>query len=213
MTETLNSVRVSIEQRRGCGYRQEGGLYLVGPALSAPCGALPVELEVCPTCGTGIKPSRGWTWVKPWPLLREAAMDCFASGVGNCATGPSRCTVAVMAYPNNEDTRAGLLWVGAEHYPYPSHFLLEARDLGVSRRIPQLPRDFEVGKTWVLLAHRRAVNVAHIRDAGRTEAPGIFAAFKPTAIERVVSEAEAADSAAMQKLRDRGIDPVSVRYA
>lgn len=209
-------VRVSVEQRRGCGYRQEGGLYLVGGKLAAPCGALPIELEVCPTCGGGIHPSRGWTWVQPFDLLKAAVDDCRGPvrqsgwpGLSGSNPDCAHCPMpAISAMP-----RAGLLWIGTEFYPLPNHFVAEAAHQGVSRRIPQLPRDFRVGETWVLLAHRKAVNKSHLIDRKENTGPGIFAAFKPERIEQVVSEEDARDAGKMQRLRDRGIEPVIVRRA
>ena len=52
---------MSVEARRGCGYRKVGGLYLVGPKLEAGCGRLPL-VHVCPVCQSGIKQTRGWVW-------------------------------------------------------------------------------------------------------------------------------------------------------
>ena len=54
---------MSIEAKRGCGYRKVGGIYLVGDGLSAVCDRLPYPLEVCRVCGAGIKPSRGIQWL------------------------------------------------------------------------------------------------------------------------------------------------------
>lgn len=71
------------EPRRGCGYRKEGGLYLVGGGLSAPCGRLPIPLTVCPVCNGGIHPARGWTWVSPRALFGAAGADC---GTENCSS-------------------------------------------------------------------------------------------------------------------------------
>src|SRR6185436_15208748 len=63
------SIRTSAEGARGCGYRAPGGKYLVSGAPSEACSKLPVELATCPCCGSGIKPSRAWTWITPGPLL------------------------------------------------------------------------------------------------------------------------------------------------
>ena len=49
------------EQRRGCGHRKRGATYLVGPIDGVMCHRLPISLHVCPTCGNGVKQSRGWT--------------------------------------------------------------------------------------------------------------------------------------------------------
>ncbi len=51
------------EPKRGCGYRKEGGLYLVSSRGAQACGKLPIPLDICPTCNDGIKPSRDWTWI------------------------------------------------------------------------------------------------------------------------------------------------------
>lgn len=51
-----------------------------------------------------------------------------------------------------------LLWVGAEHYPYPSDFIEEARAFGISKRIPV---NFPVEKITVMskmyFIHSRAI--------------------------------------------------------
>ena len=54
---------MAIEQKRGCGYRKVGGLYMVGGGIGVPCDRLPYELTVCPCCSQGVKQSRGWTWI------------------------------------------------------------------------------------------------------------------------------------------------------
>ena len=56
---------MAVEAKRGCGYRKEGGLYLVGGGLSAPCDRMPYPLDRCKTCGGGIKFTRGHTWLQP----------------------------------------------------------------------------------------------------------------------------------------------------
>jgi len=67
------------ERRRGCGYRQPGGLYLVAEALARACGKFPLLVHTCPTCGAGIKPARGWTWVDGTALF--AAQPCRNAAV------------------------------------------------------------------------------------------------------------------------------------
>jgi hypothetical protein len=57
------AIQTRTEGARGCGYRKPGGLYLVSGELSEPCPLLPFETSVCPTCGEGIRPARGFTWV------------------------------------------------------------------------------------------------------------------------------------------------------
>jgi len=57
-------IEVRYESKRGCGWRKPGGLYLMADGPAELCGKLPIPLEICPSCGGGIKLSRGWTWVR-----------------------------------------------------------------------------------------------------------------------------------------------------
>ncbi|MEW6385948.1 MAG: hypothetical protein AB1491_00305 [Thermodesulfobacteriota bacterium] len=195
------NIKVSHEAKRGCGFRKAGGLYLVAPGDGQPCCKLPFKLDVCPTCHAGIKPARGWTWVDGDALLGNA--ECIDTTKIFCPA----------ASPNMG--QAGLLWIGEKHYPTVVDFQQEAAAMGISRRIPTLPRGFVLGKTWVFLAHRKAVYLGHTGSASEYSgpeehfyAPGIFRIFKPTAVEYVVRGDETEEE--LQKLRDRGITPVKV---
>lgn len=72
MNNALN-IRVSVESARGCGYRKEGGYYFVMDKehVLAPCGKMPIRLDVCPCCNEGIKFSRGGSWLNPAPFLKN----------------------------------------------------------------------------------------------------------------------------------------------
>lgn len=140
------NIPVLIEGKRGCGYRKPGGLYLMADNLLRSCGRLPHELTVCPTCSHGIKPARGWTWVQAEDLLGEMD-DCPGF----------QCSYVCPLRDPSVLGRAGLIWIGETYYPSPLHFIREGIEKGISRRITTVPRDFEVGETWVLLAHRKAV--------------------------------------------------------
>lgn len=177
---------MSVEPKRGCGYRKVGGLYLVGEGQGRPCCRFPIELHVCPTCSAGIKPARGWTWIELAPFVRSAC------------TAPAACPLEVPA------GRVGLLWVGENFYPTPGHFDLEASALGVSRRIAKVPRGFVLGETWVALAHRKALATKEGTRAA------IFRLFRPTRLELIVAQSAYDDTAAMDRLRMRGITPVPV---
>jgi hypothetical protein len=196
---------MAVEQRRGCGYRKIGATYVVSKGLSRPCARLPAPLHVCPTCSQGIKQTRGWTWVNPGKLL-VAAPACPLVGADGCVG----CS---MAQPERMGERCGLLWVGEQFYRTTSIFMAEASRMGVSRRISAIPRGFVLGETWVLLAHPKAVTVEDAETGQIRPGPGIFGAFLPTAIERLVSEEQAADEQAMHGLRERGITPVVVSGA
>jgi len=184
-------------ERRGCGWPKPGGLYFVcdGPAFL--CGRLPVPLTRCPWCDQGIKPTRGFTWINFAGLLDQAPP---------CLTGKAcRDCMATI-------TRAGLLWVGGIFYERPGNFLAEADKLGISRRIAQVPNGFVVGEMWIALAHRQAIPTTSIDE--RTDGkplsfkPGIFALFRPSAIQYVTRGDESEEQ--LDRLRERGISPVQV---
>lgn len=182
------AVKIVHDKPRGCGRRKPGGLYLVAPGEGESCCKLPLRLEVCPTCHAGIKPARGWTWVDGDALLATA---------GPCTADKDSCPAA---QPMGQ---VGLLWVGEKFYPTPADFNREALEMGISRRIPALPKGFSLGKTWVFLAHRKGLFLDNKRWV-----PGIFRIFKPTEIQYVIRGDETPEE--LQKLIDRGITPVKV---
>jgi hypothetical protein len=107
--------------------------------------------------------------------------------------------------------RVGLLWVGGKYYPTPDSFTEEAARLGISRRLAQIPREFVVGETIVLMAHRKAIPGRRpdspLNDG--TYSPGVFMVMRPTAIEYVVKGDESEKKLA--SLVKRGITPVHVK--
>ena len=182
------AIRVSVERPRGCGFRKEGGIYLVCPSHGRYCGKLPLPLDCCPTCGHGIKFSRSWTWVNATALLD--GKSCTYSDCDGCPG----------AKPLG---RAGLLWIGEKHYPNPGDWLAEATERGVSRRISAVPKDFILGYTWVLLAHIRG-----FENPDGTWTPGLFHAFRPSAIEKIVSGDESDEE--IDAIIEAGMTPVKV---
>lgn len=179
---------MSVEARRGCGFRKVGGLYLVSGELAAPCCKLPHLLEICPCCGGGIKQTRGWTWVSPTLLL----------GLGGCTIGSAAFCPA--GNPTLMGDRAGLLWIGRGFYKTSEEFRAEAAAQGISRRLTAVPRGMVIGQTWVLLAHPEACDPLPLpaEDSGEAvtderylkRRPGIFSMFLPTAIELIVKQSE-----------------------
>lgn len=196
------NVRTSYERKRGCGFRKGGGLYLVSGSPGEPCSALPVPLSVCPTCHSGVKPTRGWTWIDPKALLG------LPRGPHPPEHHNSICPLTQLDGLGLGE-RAGLLWVGEAFYKTPEDFTREACELGVSRRIAAVPKGWKVGD-WVLLAHRLAVvNFRNPRlpdiDPGT---PGVFHLFVPRAIEYVVKGTET--DAELEAIEKRGIELVRV---
>lgn len=178
----------AMEARRGCGFRKINGTYLVCDPGGMSCDRLPLVLDVCPTCHAGVKQSRGWTWVKPEIL----------GGDHHGALYASHCLTCVVCTPDLLGERAGLLWIGDKFYT-PQEFVSEANKLGVSRRIAAVPRGFKIGEDWVLLAHPKAVLPKfELKDQQeKAEAkPGIFYAFKPQRIEKILADDASADDVA-----------------
>lgn len=191
-------IETRSEGRRGCGYRSPG-LYLVGGGLGEPCGKLPLPLTICPTCGGGIKPTRGWTWVNATALFD--AVPCQAK--------PKQCRTCPIHYGLD---RAGLLWIGVAYYATPADFSREADTMGVCRRLAAIPKGLKVGPdgTWVLLAHRRAIHDDDGTAEGRNVA-GIFHTFLPKAIEYVVKDDDSEEK--LERLQRRGVVLVRVERA
>lgn len=192
---------MAIEAKRGCGYRKRGGLYLVGEGNAIGCHRLPMNVHVCPVCSSGIKYSRGFTWFDPFKFFgnceHEIETDCHKHHCNVC-------------FPPSG--KHGLMWIGKKFYT-PSEFTAESVRLGVSKRISAIPRNFVLGETWIYLAHLEA---GEMPEESETEifkvkrVPAIFYCFKPTAIEKIISETEAKDPVEMEKLKRAGITPVVV---
>jgi len=185
------SIQIRHDSRRGCGWRAPGGLYLVSSGQGRHCGKLPVPLHVCATCGQGIKPTRGWTWVDGDALL--STKICANAGTTFCEFCPLAAAVG----------RAGLLWIGEAFYKTPEEFTREAARLGISRRIVAVPKGFVLCQTWVLCAHRKAI----VLPDGKSER-GIFYMFRPDAVEYVTKGHETPEE--IEALENRGITPVKV---
>lgn len=199
-----------MERKRGCGYRKIGGLYLVGGGPAVPCDFLPYELTVCAHCGAGVKPTRGFTWLT---VSFFGPVQCKET----CAVASVRPPCPFDEIP---DSKCGLLWVGERFYPTPEAFLAEAREMGISRRIAQIPRELVLGGTWVFFAHRRVPMMVPHRmrsddtpDAALTGdniyGSAIFYMFRPTAIEKILTRELATDDE-LASCAKREITPVIV---
>jgi len=223
----MGEVVVSIEKVRGCGHRKPAkdgvGIYLVGPSVGAPCGRLPFELPLCPTCGGGVHPARGWQWFEPKAFFEKEGVgiakrltivrDRCREAVEVC----ERCPVG-LAVPEGKH---GLIWIGETHYPTPDVYLEEARQMGVSRKIKAVPKGFELGRTVVYLAHRKAVPKGTIpevppdadgkgRPAEERFAPGIFSVFRPTGIDLVIDDEKNVPEKALKLAEQHGARIVKV---
>lgn len=183
---------VSVEKARGCGHRSSGkngvGIYLMGSLYHESCERLPFPLIVCPCCGAGIKPARSWTWVDPRSLFSEEQEPrCLTLSKADGASGHNcpKCPICNAKGYFTETERSGLLWIGEKFYPTPEHFVKEAINMGVSRKISAIPHGFEVSKTWVFLAHIRGCQ----REKEKPS-PAIIHAFRPGKVDLVVEDLE-----------------------
>jgi len=221
---------MAIEPKRGCGWRKCGGLYLVSSGIGHSCDRLPYELSVCPTCSQGIHQARGFTWIDVPKLFKgihtvgpdnALLCDCFME---------HHCILCIKPELIG---RAGLLWIGGKFYSTPEKFIHEGLSLGFSRRIKALPHGFEIGKTWVLLAHQKSVTCITCQGTGgqvqsRThddiiidygedcadcegsgKRPGIFFVWKPERVERIFNESQRS-SEDVENSEKRGITSVFV---
>ncbi len=207
---------MAVEGIRGCGFRKVGGMYLCGEYVSSPCDRLPLPLTTCPICGQGIKVSRGFTQVNPFRLwgIHQECED--------------RLRPCFLCDP--QDQPAFIMLVGAGNYKSPRDFMDEAHLMGISKRIPFIPKDLELGKTVVYLAHPKACEVKEpvalqqamaIVEGSKTNQPrlletekvgkalGIFTAFIPQRIEKLVWESELTDEK-REGLTKRNITPIPI---
>lgn len=187
------------EKKRGCGWRHTGkdgvGIYLMGEVLNpGVCELLPWSLDKCPCCGGGVKFARAWTSITPESLFvagedrrgRICILQEYPDGI------PMYLDEAEIYRNHNHEHCPmcnpppgihSLVWAGHSHYTAAS-FTAEAQAQGVSKRLPSVPRNLEIGKTVVYVAHIKACG--DFRDGDMT--PGVFMAFKPTHIDIVVDD-------------------------
>jgi hypothetical protein len=178
----MATIKNSFESARGCGFRKEGGKYLISGGLSAPCFKLPIRLTYCPCCGAGIKFSRAFQWIS-----KDVIMDvpCSKKGCKGC-----------IPFDGSVE-RFGLLWVGDKFYS-PKSFTKEAAARGVSKRIPFVPKELIIGKTWILLAHKKAVFDPESEEMKE----GIFYAFQPSGLEYIIKGDESEEE--LERLEKQG---------
>lgn len=198
---------MAIEAKRGCGYRKVGGLYLCGSGITISCDRLPYEIKYCPVCGAGIKFTRGFTWID-WEKFAGVHKDC-----------KDKHLMCYLCFPNVHPQPYGLLWVGEAYYS-PQHFIKEALGMGVSKRIPFIPKELKLNETVILFAHKKAIlkglkeitesKSDHVDIHHEPEfSPGIFYAFKPTTIEMLIWESELTVKK-KEELNKRGITPIPI---
>jgi len=197
--------KMAVEKRRGCGFRKIGGVYLCGEGLAVGCDRLPKNIEICPTCGAGIKFTQGFSWING----KE-----FFGGKCNSINVPCHKVKCPLCVNLNEIEKCGLMFVGVKFYT-PKSFIQEAEEMGVSKRIANIPKGLELGKTWVLLAHKEAGSreidsKESLTGRKKVPVPAIFYAFKPQRVEKIITEKQSRNKRLMKKLAKKGITLVIV---
>jgi hypothetical protein len=173
------------ERERGCGYRKVGGAYLVGTGLAVPCDALPLELLDCPCCEFTIPFSRNIIKIHGgylkgrlkghWPHNCKDTFPC------------------PICQGNKKMERFYVMYVSQEAYT-PQSFIKEAREQGVSKRIPpqSIPKDLKFDEDWIMLAMKKyPLNTPEHPDPRFAhdkviEAKAIFYAFMPQRKEMIL---------------------------
>jgi hypothetical protein len=197
----MANIRTSHEKKRGCGYRKGGGYYLIGGDAFSHCGKLPYLLKPCEHCGMGLKFHRGFGWFNPREFIESG--PCENDSVHSQGPGASHdCDACSMGFAIPE--RAGIMWVGNKFYT-PESFLEESLKMGLSKRLPTIPRELlqNMGFVRVYLAHPKAC----IGVDGKP-APGIFSSFVPNKIEYVVKGTESEQE--LGRIENRGVGLVKV---
>lgn len=197
---------MAVEGKRGCGYRKAGGIYIVSGGIGEPCERLPIPIVTCDHCKRpGIEFTRSIQWV---------GVSYALAGAKACEFNPGHCPHCVICQPVNMEREAepkdlfALMWVGESHYPTPMDWTKESNAMGVSRRLNAIPKEMVLGKTWVIVAHNRAIErkcetckgLGYVGQAakdadkcetcdgkGKLGTPGIFHAFRPRQYELVVT--------------------------
>lgn len=194
---------MAVEAARGCGYRKVGGLYLVGGGLGSPCDRLPLAIEPCPCCGETLRFNRGLARFQPFQLFGNHDSDICSDS-----------QLCPACWPEIQCEDAFLMWVGAEYSP--ASFIVESAAQGVSKRIKSIPRDLILGESWVWLAMLNIIPpngqkwlASDLEERKRGYGPGIFYCFRPSALEKIITESQASPDT-IQELELQGITPVVV---
>ncbi len=235
MKKKIKDTKIYKEEKRGCGWRQVGGTYLVGAFKPVKCDRLPFPIDVCPCCGHGLV-GRGMARINPLKMfgthdiIIRNDIDRNVNNIEvNCTDDVRPCWLC-----DPTDEPAYLMGVGEKFYPTPRDFMDEGLRQGFSKRINgnSIPRDLIIGKTVVYLSHPKAVRVKKpvevlaqasefvdntlqpkLLDAEAVEyKTGIFTAFIPQRIEKIYwqSQIDKMSDKEKESLAKRGITPVGV---
>lgn len=195
---------MAVEGARGCGYRQVGGLYLVGSRYWSTCDRLKLEIPVCNCCGETPRPNRGIQVINAFRMFSDHRDEQECNDRRTCKV----CYPADNRHRSHKDY---LIWVGREYYT-EGEFSAEAELQGISRRIPHIPYELKIGMSVIYLAMRGNINrgTGSSGDGSRMiTANGIFMAFAPERLELLIWESEATDIY-IENLAERNITAIII---
>lgn len=211
----MPNIKTITERKRGCGFRHAGGFYFRSEERAKVCGMLPVPFIACEYCDCIPQQSRGFQW------MTGKYFQYIVSG-NTCrreeeASNPcGSCNFINVVF---DVKRIALDWVGSSHYKTTEQFTREADEMGISRRLPVKIdtegniktvglKDFQIGKDWIALAHKKAALA--IPENGHIEiaVPGIFTIYRPRCIEYIVKGNESIEF--LEKLESQGVELVKI---
>jgi hypothetical protein len=137
-----------IEKARLNGYRKPGDLYLIGRLVNFQCCKLPLELN------KNLLPRKGLL-----PLPEEVQYPLpFAERLAN--NPEPDCNTKACSIFLGKNQFAGMIWISEIDYSHAAMWISEARTEGIQIQIPgnvYLHGAIEIGKSWIMLAHRKAI--------------------------------------------------------
>jgi len=197
------------EIERGCGFRKVGAIYLVGEGLSTSCDMLPMKLEPCQCCGFRPSFSRNFQKLNSEYVNQRATIH-FASEACTCLQAKPTCP---LCFPLKTDS-FGLMFVSSKAYT-PENFIKEAKMIGVSKRIPEIPKGIRLNETWILLAYSKypfhpktEFEETGLKAEPKLE-PAVFYAFKPARIEMLIWKMDVRPKI-IAYLEKKGITPIII---
>lgn len=196
---------MAIEQKRLCGYRKAGAMYLVGGMQFGDCHRLPVKIPE-------IKFFRGYKEINPYELIgvcnrvQQEPYQIIGEHSESCPKIDADCITCNICNPPDEDLVHGMMFVGEQYYS-PGTFAREALKLGVSKRISNIPNDLVLGKTIVYLAFKKMP--FKTKPYGTEYIPSIFMAFKPERVEMLIKKSDATEDK-LKELKTHNITPIIV---
>jgi hypothetical protein len=128
------------ESERGCGIRKEGAyIRMYDAAFGENAEALPIPLATCSCCGGGAVRQMGWQSITVAQLRQRA----FLGGRD-----------ASQVLPDvSGDEKVALVFIGTEHYTTLEEYMDEANEMGISRRLGNVPTSIkDLSEFYVALA-------------------------------------------------------------